>query len=44
MTQVQNQFSGGEEVENAANIHAPAEAERARRLPSLWRNRDFMLL
>jgi MFS family permease len=42
MTQVHNQSGGTEEV--ASSTQAPPEAARTRRYPSLWRNRDFMLL
>lgn len=44
MTQLQNQSSGGEAGESPATTHEPAETTRTRRLPSLWRNRDFLLL
>lgn len=44
MTQLQNPSSGEEAGERPATTHAPAEAARVRRLPFLWRNRDFQLL
>src|SRR5579883_3054515 len=42
MTQVHNQTGGTEEVGASTNLPAPAQREG--RAPSLWRNRDFMLL
>lgn len=44
MAQLQNQPPGGEAVESTATTHAPDEVARARRLPFLLRNRDFLLL
>jgi MFS family permease len=42
MTQVHNQADGTEEVGTSTNL--PMPAQKAQRFPSLWRNRDFMLL
>ena len=42
MTQVHNQTGGTEEMGASANLPAPAQT--VQRYPSLWRNRDFMLL
>ena len=42
MTQVHNQTGGTEEVGTSTNLPTPAQT--VQRYPSLWRNRDFMLL
>ena len=42
MTQVHKQTGGTEEIGTSANLSAPAQT--VQRYPSLWRNRDFMLL
>jgi MFS family permease len=42
MTQVHNQTGGTEEVGTSTNLPTPAQT--IQRYPSLWRNRDFMLL
>lgn len=42
MTQVHNQAGGTEKAGDSANMPAPAQT--IQRYPSLWRNRDFMLL
>ena len=44
MAQLHNSSPGVEGADVSARATTPAETERARRYPSLWRNRDFMLL
>ena len=44
MTQLHDSGPSVDSVDTTANAVAPAETKRARRSPSLWRNRDFMLL
>lgn len=44
MTQLHNSSLGAPEADGSAHVDAPVEATRERRAPSLWRNRDFMLL
>jgi MFS family permease len=44
MAQLHNQSSDGEAGSIPVNMRAPVEGENARLRPSLWRNRDYMLL
>lgn len=44
MTQTHNPSDDMQALEPAALTTTPAEAQEQRRYPSLWRNRDFMLL
>jgi MFS family permease len=44
MTQIQDSADGASGADKLAHMPAPAETEGGRRYPSLWRNRNFMLL
>jgi MFS family permease len=44
MSQIHHSPSGADAADVSANTRGPAEATPAGRLPSLWRNHDFMLL
>ena len=44
MTPIYDQSSGVEAGDISADVRAPLEVEQARSYPSLWRNRNYMLL